>query len=158
MMPEEIINDPKIFPSYEELEGNTEGEKLKNFSKVHKEIVGTDVPYPLSLTCGQCSIVCGPSVEENTKRNKALINGGIVAFSKGGEVVITYDYEEAVALRKKYPYKIPVKVRLKDNFYNAAFGKKIMGSSPQTKQHLPTYLEKLKRASAEKEISKDLSN
>ena len=23
--PEEIINDPKIFPSYEELEGNTEG-------------------------------------------------------------------------------------------------------------------------------------
>ena len=116
------------------------------------------MPYPLSLTCGQCSIVSGPSVEENTKRYKALINGGIVAFSKGGEVVITHDYEEAAALRKKYPYKIPVKVRLKDNFYNAAFAKKLMGKSPHTKQHLPAYRKKLKRALAEQEISKDRSN
>ena len=54
------------------------------------------------LTCGQCSLVCGPTLEETAKRYKTLIESGLVVPGPEGEMVNVTTYEEAVEKRKKY--------------------------------------------------------
>jgi len=58
------------------------------------------------LTCGQCSLVCGPTLEESQKRYKALIEGGLVVPGENGEMVHADTYEEALEIRKKFPFRI----------------------------------------------------
>jgi epoxyqueuosine reductase QueG len=55
------------------------------------------------MTCGGCSLVCGPTVEETSKRYHMLIDAGYVVPGEGGHMVNASTYEEAVAIREKYP-------------------------------------------------------
>jgi dissimilatory sulfite reductase (desulfoviridin) alpha/beta subunit len=54
------------------------------------------------LTCGNCSIVCGPSVEECQNRYSLLTEGGFVVPGPNDEVTVVESYEEAVKMREKY--------------------------------------------------------
>ncbi|MBU4315856.1 MAG: hypothetical protein KKF30_01125 [Proteobacteria bacterium] len=98
------------FPSYEDLEGETEGQKLRSFADILEPIVGNAIADPLALTCNQCNLVCGPNAEESQKRWKMIQNGGILCFKENNEPYFTHDFDEAVELRKKSPYKIKQQV------------------------------------------------
>jgi hypothetical protein len=99
------------FPSYENLEGETEGQKLRSFADALEPIVGNAIADPLALTCNQCNLVCGPNAEESQKRAKMIHEGGILSFKKNNEPYFTRDFEEAAALRKESPYQIKEQVK-----------------------------------------------
>ena len=98
------------FPSYEDLEGETEGQKLRSFADALEPIVGNAIADPLALTCNQCNLVCGPNAEESKNRAKMIHEGGILSFKENNEPYFTRDFEEAADLRKKSPYKIKKQV------------------------------------------------
>ncbi len=98
------------FPSYEDLEGETEGQKLRSFADAIEPIVGNAIADPLALTCNQCNLVCGPNAEESKKRAKMIHVGGILSFKENNEPCFTQDFDEAVERRKKSPYKIKKQV------------------------------------------------
>jgi hypothetical protein len=52
------------------------------------------------LTCANCGLVCGPTVEESLNRYRVLTNSGIVIRDKTGDMVNVSDYDEAVRKRK----------------------------------------------------------
>jgi hypothetical protein len=56
---------------------------------------------PNVLTCGQCSLVCGPTLKERARRYRMLVDGGLVVPDEHGEVVRTRSFEEACAIRKR---------------------------------------------------------
>ena len=66
------------------------------------------------LTCGQCALVCGPSVAECRKRFKMLEGGGFVVPGPNDEVTIVDTYEEACAMRKQYMPTVAATDMLKD--------------------------------------------
>lgn len=68
-----------------------------------QELVGTwgRCKDPNVLTCGQCALVCGPTLKETRSRFNALVDGGIVVPGTGdGEMVKARDYADAVKLRE----------------------------------------------------------
>ncbi len=61
------------------------------------------------LTCGQCALVCGPSVAESRRRRDALVAGGIVVPGEApDEMVRVKDYEEALEVRARHPHRVKV--------------------------------------------------
>ena len=71
----------------------------------HAALVGvTGMADPNVLTCGQCALVCGPTVAESRRRFAALAEGGLVVRGeKPGEMVRASSYSEAVELRAERP-------------------------------------------------------
>jgi len=67
------------------------------------------------LTCGQCALVCGPTLDETLNRYHLLIESGLVVPGKDGKMTRVNTYEEAEDIRNKYPYKISVPKRVVDN-------------------------------------------
>ncbi|MBW2526465.1 MAG: hypothetical protein JRI23_19955 [Deltaproteobacteria bacterium] len=55
---------------------------------------------PNVLTCGHCSIVCGPTLEERAKRLKLLQRGGLVVRDAEGRMVAAASYEDAQRIRQ----------------------------------------------------------
>ena len=108
------------FPSYEDLEGETEGQKLRSFADALEPLVGNAIADPLALTCNQCNLVCGPNAEESQKRWKMIQNGGILCFKENNEPYFTHDFDEAVELRKESPYQI--KEQVKKESFKLRFG------------------------------------
>ena len=108
------------FPSYEELEGETEGQKLRSFADALEPLVGNAIADPLALTCNQCNLVCGPNAEESQNRWKMIQNGGILCFKENNEPYFTHDFDEAVELREKSPYQI--KEQVKKESFKLRFG------------------------------------
>lgn len=53
------------------------------------------------LTCGNCALICGPTLEETRKRYNMLINAGIVVPGPDEENLVVHSYEEAEKLRKQ---------------------------------------------------------
>ena len=53
-----------------------------------------------NLTCGNCGLVCGPSVEESAKRYRLLTQSGLVVRSADGTMVNVPTYEEALKVRQ----------------------------------------------------------
>ena len=66
------------------------------------------------LTCGQCALVCGPSLDECRKRYDLLMSGGFVVPGPDNEVTVVKTYEAAVKMREKYLPKIPLTDQLLD--------------------------------------------
>jgi hypothetical protein len=62
---------------------------------------------PNVLTCGQCALVCGPTVPESMKRLKMLREGGIVVPGENGRTVVAKDYDEARRIKEQYPFRAP---------------------------------------------------
>lgn len=52
------------------------------------------------LTCGNCGLVCGPSVEESLKRYQLLTQSGLVVRAADGNMVKVNNFEEAVKIRQ----------------------------------------------------------
>ena len=75
---------------------------------------------PNVLTCGQCAMVCGPTLKETASRYKALIEGGIVVPGEGGEMVRVDSYAEAVEVRRANPQRSGALERVKDSLASFA--------------------------------------
>lgn len=69
--------------------------------------LGIRLDDPNVLTCGQCALVCGPTVPESMKRLKMLREGGIVVPGKDGRTVVAKDYDEARRIKEQYPFRVP---------------------------------------------------
>jgi hypothetical protein len=52
------------------------------------------------LTCGNCGLVCGPSVEESINRYRLLMQSGLVVRNAEGHMVKLNSFEEAVKIRQ----------------------------------------------------------
>jgi hypothetical protein len=68
------------------------------------------------LTCGQCALICGPDIKESAKRVKLLREGGIVVLGKDGRTVVVKDFEDALRIRKQYPFRISRFRMISDSF------------------------------------------
>ena len=71
------------------------------------------------LTCGQCALVCGPTIEECRKRFDLLRNGGLVVPGPNNETTVVKTYEEACEMRRKHLPKIPVTHMVWDSLASA---------------------------------------
>jgi ferredoxin len=103
--PEEWIDEWKIVKRYEDLPQD-ELEQRKVQAGLIKKYLGISIEDPNVLTCGQCALVCGPDIKESTKRLKLLREGGIVVQGKDGRTVVVKDFEDALRIRKQYPFRI----------------------------------------------------
>jgi hypothetical protein len=52
------------------------------------------------LTCGNCGLVCGSSVEESIQRYKLLTQSGLIARTADGNLVKVDNFEEATKIRQ----------------------------------------------------------
>jgi hypothetical protein len=103
------------------------------------------------LTCGQCALVCGPSIDECANRYSMLSEGGFVVPGPNDEVTVVESYEEAVKMREKYLPKVPLTDTLKDFaistvMWHAYYG----GVEPKSVIGGFTYGRKLKQAVRDK--------
>ena len=57
--------------------------------------------YPMPIICGQCALVCGPTLEETAERYRILSTAGLVVPGHDGRMTRVGTFEEAVALRRK---------------------------------------------------------
>ena len=97
LWPEELIEN--YINKHPELQN--ESERTKMLFDFAKQIGVTGLRDERILTCGQCALVCGPTVDETARRFKTLIESGFVVPGPGGEMVNVQTYKEAVELRKK---------------------------------------------------------
>lgn len=154
---EGLFEDPERFPDYEDLPGESEGQKLRSYADVLEKVMGMQVADPVTMSCAQCMSVCSPTPEESLERWQMISQGGILCYKEGNEPVFTSDFEEAVALRKKYKYKFPFGV------YREFLGQQIgnivryWGLDMLTIKNKKKYEKKLAMAVAGREKSHQLS-
>jgi epoxyqueuosine reductase QueG len=102
---------------------------------------------PNTLTCGQCALICGPTVEETRKRYQMLIDGGIVVPGPEGTMVHVKDFDEAVEYKKQYRPPVTKEQMIADSRASAALWKKLyFGFEPTSALQGWIYDRKLKRA------------
>ncbi len=107
LYPEDIIEADKLGTPVTDMPED-ELEQRRFRAEKRKKYTGTKIDDPNYLTCGQCALVCGPTVSESMKRLKMLHQGGIVVSGREGRMVVAKDYEEAKGIRQEYPVKVPV--------------------------------------------------
>ncbi len=99
------------------------------------------------LTCGQCALVCGPSIDECRNRYNALMEGGFVVDGPDNEVTVVKTYEEALKMRARNSPKIPLKDRVKDFILSGAMWHAYYGGvEPKSMISGFVYDRKLKKA------------
>jgi epoxyqueuosine reductase QueG len=99
------------------------------------------------LTCGQCGLVCGPTLEETAERYKLVVNGGLVVRGPNGKMVNAPTYEEALKIRE-LP-KLSKWEVFKDGAATAYFfNKKYFGFEPKATIQGFKYGRRLKKAVA----------
>jgi hypothetical protein len=96
IIPEDILNE--YLDKHPENMGQEEHEKALIAFAEKMGIKG--LRDELILTCGQCGLVCGPTLDECAKRYQLLINGGLVVRGPNGKMVNVPTYEEAVKIRE----------------------------------------------------------
>jgi ferredoxin len=106
---------------------------------------------PNVLTCGQCALVCGPSVSETRERYRALIEGGLVVPGEAPEEMVkAFTYEEAAAIRRKYPRRAGTFEMLKDSLQSTRLWHRYyFGIEPRSIVQGFLYHRKLKKAVGE---------
>lgn len=67
-------------------------------------------------TCANCSLICGPDLTETARRYRLLTESGIVVPGPGGKMTRVDTYEEAVAMKEKYPDRLRISEKLLDAF------------------------------------------
>ena len=99
------------------------------------------------LTCGQCALVCGPTLKESADRYHTLMESGIVVPGPDGRMVHANTFEEAMEIRKKYPQKISREEMRKDARQSAALWHKYyFGIEPKSIIQDLKYRRKLEKA------------
>jgi len=148
--PEEWIDEWKIVRRYEDLPQD-ELEQRKVQSGLIKKYLGIQIENPNVLTCGQCALVCGPTIQESAKRLKLLREGGIVVPGKDGRNVVVKTFEEARKIREQYPFRISYSRRLSDILQSTVLWMRYyFGIEPRSIIKNWIYQRKLKRAMSEK--------
>lgn len=152
---EGFLEDPKHYPDYKDLPGETEGQKLRAYADVLEKIGRYHIDDPIGMTCANCMLVCGPTTEESQKRWKMLAKSGIVAYSPDKEPVIFHDYEKAVAQREAYGYENRNVVKW--DFYKLQFKNfvKYFGIDFHTRKYEKKYYERLADAIAKAKLEKE---
>jgi hypothetical protein len=103
------------------------------------------------LTCGQCALVCGPTLEETAKRYKILVNGGLVVLGPDGDMMNVPTYEEALPIYKRNIPRVSPLRMLKDALASAyLFHKRYFGLEPKSIIGGILYARRLKKALAER--------
>jgi hypothetical protein len=147
--PEEWIDDWKIVHRYEDLPKD-ELEQRKVQSELIKKYLEITIENPNVLTCGQCALVCGPTINESAKRLKLLREGGIVVPGKDGRTVVVKTFEEAAAIRKQYPFRVPRSRMISDSLRSMFMWHRLyFGIEPVATVRNWIYQRKLKRAIAD---------
>jgi ferredoxin len=143
--PEEWIDDWQIVRRYEDLPRD-ELEQRKIQSGLIKKYLGISIENPNVLTCGQCALVCGPTIQESAKRLKLLREGGIVVPGKDGRTVVVKTFEEARKIREQYPFRISRLHMLSDVLQSTVLWMRYyFGIEPRSIIKNWIYLRKLKR-------------
>jgi ferredoxin len=144
--PEEWIDDWKIVRRHEDLPQD-ELEQRKVQSGLIKKYLGIQIENPNVLTCGQCALVCGPTIQESAKRLKLLREGGIVVPGKDGRTVVVKTFEDARKIREQYPFRISRARMLSDILQSAVLWSWFyFGIEPRSIIKNWIYQRKLKRA------------
>ena len=91
-------------------------EELLRLQKAYSNKLGVDGLDDYNvLTCGQCALVCGPTIDESANRFHMLTESGLVVPGPDGKMVRVDTFEQAQEIRRKYPYKPGIGQRVKDN-------------------------------------------
>lgn len=92
-----------------------EQERYRILAKVVRRmgVSGID-DYPIPIICGQCALVCGPTLEETARRYRVLAEAGIVVPAAGGSMARVDSFEEAQAIRARYPLEASLGRKLRD--------------------------------------------
>jgi hypothetical protein len=98
LWPEEVT---KGIPEVDDLPQD-EGERYRVLAEFMRrmDIKGIE-SYPIPIVCGQCALVCGPTIEETTERYRILSTSGLVVPGQDGRMKRVATYEEAATLRRK---------------------------------------------------------
>ena len=143
--PEEWIDEWKIVKRYQDLPQD-ELEQRKVQAGLIKKYLGISIEDPNVLTCGQCALVCGPDIKESAKRLKLLREGGIVVQGKDGRTVVVKDFEDALRIRKQYPFRISRLRMLSDSFQSGVLWmSSYFGIEPKSILQNRIYQRKLKK-------------
>lgn len=138
------------------MEGIPEVEDLPEDESERYEILATFIRrmgieglggYPIPMICGQCSLVCGPTLEETARRYRTLADGGIVVPGRGGEMTRVDTLEEAVELRRSFPVRVELRKLIKDIVDNIVMWHKHYGGlEPRTFYRSRLYQHRLRKA------------
>lgn len=145
LWPRQSVED--LIPDYEDLPGSEE-EIGKLLVTAHEHMGVTGLKDPYVLTCGQCSLVCGPDFDETEKRYDMLIAGGYVVPGADGTMVHVKTYEEALDLKARFHVTFSRRERLK-NSGGAFWLKNYFGFEPKGEWQNWLYQRKNKTACAD---------
>lgn len=113
--PMEWVNDKTKFNKTVKDFSDDELVRRKEMSEWLNNLIGVKTRNTNVITCGQCAIVCGPTIQESAKRYKMLREGGIVVTGENRRTVVVKTFEEAKAIREKYPIRVTPKEKRRDN-------------------------------------------
>ena len=82
---------------------------------------------PNVLTCGHCSIVCGPTLEERAKRFEMLRKGGLVVRGPAGRMVPADNFEQAQQIRRTNKRRPLQAQRERDRTFQLRYARKYVG-------------------------------
>lgn len=151
LYPEEL--EDKI-PAYKDLPED-EMERNKIMSEAAEKYLKVEgLADPNVLTCGQCSLVCGPTFDERAKRLDLLHESGLVVPGPEGRMVNCNTYEEACEVKKKYPLRASKKERAADQKHlRSLYTKRYLGIEPGSLWQNFTYQRKLKKAAGKQGVT-----
>ncbi len=137
---EKYLKDPSLLPEDKE-------EQNKLFSELIQKYVGVKIELPV-LTCGQCSLVCGPTIQESQKRLKMLRESGLVVPGKDGKSLVTVNtFEEARDMRIEYSLKVPLWKKIFDSIHSLFLWTRLyFGINPKTIIQNCIYQRKMQKA------------
>ena len=149
LQPQDLIES--YIADVEETESETERlPKTKEFSKQLGVKNADCLKNERILTCGQCALVCGATLEETTKRYNALINGGFVVPGPNNEVAVVDTYEKALEMRAKYMPEVKKSEMLRDFIASLVMWHQYYGGiEPKSVYQGIVYDRKLKKAVGE---------
>lgn len=90
-----------LLPDYDDLPKD-EDEIYRLLVKVQENMGAKGLKDPYVLTCGQCSLVCGPDFGETKKRYDLLCSSGYVVPGPNGKMMHVNTFEEAQELKTGY--------------------------------------------------------
>jgi hypothetical protein len=145
-----ILWPTDLFSGTPELEDfpQDEKERYRILAEVVRRmgIKGMD-DYPIPIICGQCALVCGPTPEETARRYRVLADAGLVVPGPDGMMTRVETFEEARALRDKYPLKASLGRKLKDTVDTfILWHRHYFGLEPRSIYQARVYDFRLKRA------------
>jgi epoxyqueuosine reductase QueG len=110
LYPKSLTED--FFPSYENLPKDVESQK--KLAQQYYKNLGVELRDPCLVTCAQCVQVCGPDFEETKKRYDLLVNSGYIVPDANWDHIHVKTFEEAAALKAKYPRRVNSADMIKD--------------------------------------------